>query len=121
MFLQGIALVAMVWTNSFSMFIGLSALLGVGTAIVYPTFLAAVSDYTHPDQRPQSIGIFRLWRDLGYAIGAILTGLIADRFGMVAPLLAIGLITIASALVVQIRMTCGKRASIQTFKLSTSG
>ena len=121
MFLQGIALVAMVWTNSFGMFIGLSALLGVGTAIVYPTFLAAVSDYTHPDQRPQSIGIFRLWRDLGYAIGAILTGLIADRFGMVAPLLAIGLITIASALVVQIRMTCGKRASIQTFKLSTSG
>jgi MFS family permease len=121
MFMQGLALVAMVWTNSFNMFIVLSALLGIGTAIVYPTFLAAVSDYTNPDQRPRSIGIFRLWRDLGYAVGAILTGLIADQYGLIAPLLAIGLITIISSLIVQLRMNCAKKTNIPgTFKLSTT-
>jgi MFS family permease len=112
MFIQGLALVAMVWSHSFNMFIVLSSLLGIGTAIVYPTFLAAVSDYTHPDQRPRSIGIFRLWRDLGYAIGAILTGLIADRYGLVAPVLAIGLITIVSSLIVQLRMNCAKEPTV---------
>lgn len=109
MFLQGLALVAMTWANSFSLFIVLSSLLGVGTAIVYPTFLAAVSDYTHPHQRPQSIGIFRLWRDLGYAIGAILTGLLADQFGLMAPVLTIGLLTVSSSMIVQHRMTCSKK------------
>lgn len=109
MFVQGMALLGMVSANSFSWFIILSSLLGIGTAIVYPTFLAAISDYTHPDQRPKSIGIFRLWRDLGYAIGAILTGLIADRFGLVAPILAIGLLTVASSLIVKFRMSCAKK------------
>ncbi|MEX2232419.1 MAG: MFS transporter [Cyclobacteriaceae bacterium] len=109
MFIQGVALVAMMWSESFNMFIILSALLGIGTAIVYPTFLAAVSDYTHPDQRPQSIGIFRLWRDLGYAIGAILTGLIADQFGLLAPVLAIGLLTIVSSLIIKFRMSCASK------------
>lgn len=109
MLLQGIALLAMIKVSSFSMFIILSSLLGIGTAIVYPTFLAAISDYTHPDQRPKSIGIFRLWRDLGYAIGAILTGLIADRFGLVAPILAIGLLTVASSFIIKFRMSCANK------------
>lgn len=109
MFLQGIALLAMIGASSFQLFIILSSLLGIGTAIVYPTFLAAVSDYTHPDQRPKSIGIFRLWRDLGYAIGAILTGLIADRFGLVAPILVIGLLTVASSLIIKFRMSCANK------------
>jgi MFS family permease len=109
MFVQGMALLGMAGANSFYAFIALSALLGVGTAIVYPTFLAAISDYTHPDQRPRSIGIFRLWRDLGYAIGAILTGILADRFGLVAPVLAIGILTILSALIIKVRMSCGNR------------
>jgi MFS family permease len=108
MFLQGVALVAMIFANTFFYFVILSSLLGAGTAIVYPAFLAAVSDYTHPDQRPKSIGIFRLWRDFGYAIGAILTGLIADRFGLVAPVLIIGLLTIVSSAIVHFRMTCTK-------------
>jgi MFS family permease len=111
MFLQGIALLGMIGVNTFSGFIVLSVLLGIGTAIVYPTFLAAISDYTHPDQRPKSIGIFRLWRDLGYAIGAILTGLIADRFGLVAPILAIGLLTVASSLIIKFRMSCAVKLS----------
>ena len=109
MFMQGIALLGMNNANSFTWFIILSSLLGIGTAIVYPTFLAAISDYTHPDQRPKSIGIFRLWRDLGYAIGAILTGLIADRFGLTAPILIIGLLTIASSLIVKFRMNCANK------------
>jgi len=87
-------------------------LLGIGTAIVYPTFLAAVSHNTHPDQRPKSIGIFRLWRDLGYAIGAILTGLIADQFGLTAPILAIGLLTILSSLIIKFRMKCATEKSV---------
>jgi MFS family permease len=107
MLLQGVALIAMVWANSFSLFTVLSALLGVGTAMVYPTFLAAVSDYTHPQQRPQCIGVFRLWRDLGYAVGAILTGLIADHYGLTAPVLIIGLLTILSAVILHYRMSCG--------------
>ena len=114
MFLQGIALLGMIKANSFSMFIVLSSLLGIGTAIVYPTFLAAISDYTHPDQRPKSIGIFRLWRDLGYAIGAILTGLIADQFGLVAPILAIGLLTLASSFIIKFRMSCANKQIVPT-------
>jgi len=109
MFIQGIALLGMIGANSFFWFIMLSSMLGIGTAIVYPTFLAAISDYTHPDQRPKSIGIFRLWRDLGYAIGAILTGLIADHFGLIAPITAIGLLTILSSLIVRYRMNCANK------------
>lgn len=121
MFVQGIALVAMAWAGSFNSFIVLSLLLGIGTAVVYPTFLAAISDDTHPDQRPQCIGIFRLCRDLGYAIGAVLTGLIADRFGLLAPVLAIGIITILSSLVIQVRMTCRKKEiNLQSVKFSNN-
>ena len=78
-------------------------------AIVYPTFLAAVSNYTNPDQCPKSIGIFRLWRDLGYAMGAILTGLIVDRLGLIAPILVIGLLTVASSLIIKFRMSCANK------------
>jgi MFS family permease len=106
MFMQGVALLALAWADSFAGFVALSSLLGIGTAVVYPTFLAAISDDTHPDQRPKSLGIFRLWRDLGYAIGAVLTGLIADRYGLIAPMLAIGFLTLVSALVVKFRMSC---------------
>lgn len=117
MLVQGIALLGMVSASSFSGFVILSSLLGIGTAIVYPAFLAAISDYTHPDQRPKSIGVFRLWRDLGYAIGAILTGLIADRFGLVAPILTIGVLTVTSSLIVKFRMSCAKKqTTIPEFK-----
>lgn len=109
MLMQGIALLGMIWANSFFSFIALSTLLGIGTAVVYPTFLAAISDYTHPGQRPKSIGIFRLWRDLGYAIGAVLTGLIADRFGLLAPIIAIGILTVVSSLVIKLRMNCSNK------------
>ncbi len=104
MLIQGLTIVAMAFTTSFIQFSILSVLLGIGTAVVYPTFLAAIADYTHPEQRANSIGVFRLWRDLGYAIGAILTGLIADAFGVDNSIILIGIITIISSLVIKVRM-----------------
>ena len=109
MLLQGLALLGLVWANTFLEFITLSSVLGLGTAIVYPTFLAAISDYTHPTQRSQSIGVFRLWRDLGYAIGAILTGILADQFGLTTPVLLIGILTLLSSFVIQYRMSCKQK------------
>ncbi len=108
MMIQGIALVAMSGASSFEQFIGLSVILGAGTAMVYPTFLAAIADFTHPRQRAKSIGVFRLWRDLGYAVGAILTGIITDYFGMDQSIMVIGGLTLISAVVIQYRMT-GKK------------
>jgi MFS family permease len=58
------------------------ALLGVGTAMVYPTLLAAIGDVAHPSWRASAVGVYRLWRDLGYAIGAVLAGLTADALGL---------------------------------------
>lgn len=104
MLLQAVALFLFVPASSYTAYILLSGLLGLGTAIVYPTFLAAIADYTHPQQRAESIGVFRLWRDLGYAIGALLTGIIADAFGLLVPVMVIGALTLVSALVIGVRM-----------------
>ncbi len=107
---QAIALLLMAFANSFVQFAALAFALGAGTAVVYPTFLAAIADYAHPQQRAGSIGVFRLWRDLGYAVGALITGLVADFFGIRWAVLAIGGLTLLSALVIAVRMD-GKRAA----------
>ena len=104
MCIQGVAIVSFVWANSYFSFVLLSVLLGFGTAVVYPTFLAAIADNTHPSQRAQSIGIYRLWRDLGYAFGALLTGILADYWSVDTAILTIGAITSISALVILVRM-----------------
>lgn len=106
MFLQGVALLLFVFATSFTHYIILASILGWGTAMVYPTFLATVAENTNPIDRPKSIGVFRLWRDLGYAIGAILTGIIADAFGITASVVVIGVLTLASSLIIQNRMRC---------------
>lgn len=106
MFLQGIALLVMIFASSFTHFIILAFVLGWGTAMVYPTFLATVAENTNPHDRPKSLGVFRLWRDLGYAIGAILTGIIADAFGINESIIVIGALTVASSLVIENRMRC---------------
>lgn len=106
MLLQALALIAMLWATTLWHFITAAAVLGWGTAMVYPTFLATVAENTHPLDRAKSIGIFRLWRDLGYAIGAILTGLIADLFSIHAAILFIGVLTGLSSFVIKIRMRC---------------
>ena len=104
MFLQGLAILGFIWAQSFAAFAMLSVFLGLGTAVVYPTFLAAIADNTHPSQRAQSIGVYRLWRDLGYAVGALLTGILADLWTINTAIFAIGGLTILSALVIQLRM-----------------
>lgn len=104
MVLQGVAILGLPHVHAQVAYIALSAALGLGTALVYPTFLAVLAAHTHPQQRSEAAGVFRLWRDLGYAIGALLTGLIADRFGITASILAIGAVTVLSGIVVWLRM-----------------
>jgi MFS family permease len=76
-----------------------SVLLGVGTAMVYPCLIAAVSDASHPTWRARSLSVYRFWRDLGYAVGALSAGLIADRFGFASAIIAIGVLTFISGTV----------------------
>jgi MFS family permease len=104
MLTQGVTLLLFIPAATNFEYIALSALLGAGTAVVYPTFLAAIAGYTHPQQRAESIGIFRLWRDFGYAIGALLTGILADSLGLLMPVAVIGGLTILSAGVIRVRM-----------------
>jgi MFS family permease len=78
--------------------------LGVGTAMVYPTLLAAISDVAHPGWRASSLGVYRFWRDLGFALGGLLTGIIADAYGLRAAIWAVAGLTAASGLIVALRM-----------------
>lgn len=113
MLLQAIALVTLIWANTMLHFILLSTILGWGTAMVYPTFLATVAENTNPQDRAKSIGIFRLWRDLGYAIGAILTGVMADLFSINAAIFFVGLLTLISAIIIRYRMKCKKDGTVK--------
>lgn len=106
MLLQGIVLLMMPWAETMIHYVSLSIMLGWGTAMVYPTFLATVAENTNPIDRSKSLGVFRLWRDLGYAIGAIMTGIIADTLGLNASIITIGLLTVASSFIIKLRMTC---------------
>ncbi len=107
MFLQGIAICGIPYAHEFWVLIFLAASIGIGTAFVYPTFMAAIAQFTAPVQRAESIGVFRLWRDLGYAVGAISSGILADFFGLIVAILFIGLVTLLSSLVVLFRMEKG--------------
>jgi MFS family permease len=104
MLVQGVALAAIALLRGFWPWIGAAALLGVGTAMVYPTLLAAVSDVTHPRWRGSAVGIYRLWRDSGYAAGALLAGALADLVGMAWSIGAVALLTVASGVLVVVRM-----------------
>jgi len=77
---------------------------GVGTAMVYPTLLATISDVAHPEWRATAMGVYRFWRDLGYAIGALISGIIADLLGMRAAIQVVAALTLLSGLHVAIRM-----------------
>lgn len=82
-----------------------ATLLGAGTAMVYPTLLAAIGDVARPDWRASAVGIYRLWRDLGYAVGAVLAGLVADFYGLASAVYAIAVVTFASGSLSAWRMT----------------
>jgi MFS family permease len=102
--LQGAAIAWIATSASFTPWFLAAAALGLGTAMVYPTLLAAVADVAGPSWRGAAIGTYRLWRDLGFAAGAVVAGLIADRFGMPAAIGVVALLTAASGFVVLARM-----------------
>jgi MFS family permease len=96
MWVQALGIFVVLLTRSFGAWITGSVLLGLGTALVYPTLLAAVSDVVHPELRASSVGVYRFWRDMGYAFGALLSGIIADRFGISWAIGTIGALTFIS-------------------------
>ena len=102
--IQGVALGLIGLQNGFLAWLGASALLGAGTAMVYPTLLASVADAAHPAWRASAIGFYRFWRDSGYVAGALLAGIIADRFGMAWSIGAVALLTVGAGLRVILRM-----------------
>jgi MFS family permease len=93
MLLQGVALTATVFVHSFLAWLLANALLGIGTAMVYPTLLAVIGDVAHPAARGSAVGRYRFWRDLGYAVGALVAGALSDAFGMGAAILGVGVLT----------------------------
>ena len=104
MLIQALALGAIASTSGFAGWLGASALLGVGSAMVYPTLLASVGDVAHPSWRGSAVGIYRLWRDSGYAVGGLMAGTIADAFGMRSAIAVAALLTGLSGLLVAWRM-----------------
>jgi MFS family permease len=103
MCIQGLALVSIAVTRGLVEWSVALVALGIGTALVYPTLLAAVGDIARPSWRGTAIGVYRLWRDLGYVAGALLAGVLADAFGVATAIGAVGVITMASGLLVAVR------------------
>ncbi|MBK8903539.1 MAG: MFS transporter [Anaerolineaceae bacterium] len=104
MWLQAIGIGLLVVGRTLPVWLVAAALLGLGTAMVYPTLLTAVSDVAHPSWRGTAVGVYRLWRDMGFALGGILAGLLADIFNLSAAIAAIGVLTLVSGAVVAIVM-----------------
>ena len=104
MLLQAGALAMIAATRGFAPWAAAAVLLGAGTAMVYPTLLAAISDVAHPAWRASAVGVYRFWRDAGFAVGALLAGLIADALAMSAAIWTVAALTGASGLVVLVRM-----------------
>jgi MFS family permease len=104
MSLQAVAIAVIASVDTFGWWAVAAVVLGVGTALVYPTLLAAVGDVAHPTWRAASVGVYRLWRDAGFAVGALLTGLIADLAGARTAIWTVASLTAASGLVVAVRM-----------------
>jgi MFS family permease len=104
MLLQALALAGTAMAGSFLPWAAGAIVLGAGTAMVYPTLLAAIGDVAHPSWRATAVGVYRLWRDAGFAVGALLTGLVADLAGLEAAVWVVAALTAASGLVVAGRM-----------------
>src|SRR5919197_194576 len=108
MLVQAAGLFLTALTRDFESWLVGSLLLGIGTAMVYPSLIAAVSDASHPSWRARSLSVYRFWRDLGYAIGALSAGIIADAIGLSAAIVSIAALTFLSGLIVAVLMReCG--------------
>jgi MFS family permease len=104
MWVQALGIAVTVLSKSFVGFAAGGVLLGAGTAMVYPTLLAAIGDVAAPSWRASAVGVYRLWRDSGYAVGALVAGVTADRFGIHAAVWLVALVTFLSGAVVALRM-----------------
>jgi len=105
MWVQAAGIAVVVVSHAFAGFAIGAVLLGIGTAMVYPTLLAAIGDVAHPSWRASSIGVYRLWRDLGYAIGAVITGIAADMVGVSGAMWLVAALTFGSGVGVVMRMS----------------
>ncbi len=104
MVVQGIAIAAIATAREFPAWLGGAALLGVGTAMVYPTLIAAVGDVAHPAWRASALGVYRFWRDLGFAVGAIVAGVVADALGYPAAIGVVAILALAAGGVALVRL-----------------
>jgi MFS family permease len=104
MLTQAVAIAWIAATTGFTAWALGAVVLGAGTAMVYPTLLAAVGDVAHPTWRARAVGVYRLWRDTGFAVGALLAGILADLISITAAIWAIAALTAASGLIVAARM-----------------
>jgi len=104
MLTQALAIATVVWVSSFVGFAVSAALLGAGTAMVYPTLLAVIGDVAAPHWRGRAIGIYRFWRDIGYAIGALGIGIVADQLGLEGAVVIVAALTLFSGLIVAVRL-----------------
>ncbi len=104
MWLQAAALVLIAWANGLAAWGAGTVLLGAGTAMVYPTLLAAIGDVAHPGWRASAVGVYRFWRDAGYAIGALVAGFTADALGLSGAIWLVAIVTAVSGGVVAVRM-----------------
>ncbi|WP_457315839.1 MFS transporter [Sinomonas sp. RB5] len=104
MVVQAVALGMVAAGHGFGIWLAAAVLLGAGTAMVYPTLLAAIGDVAHPAWRARSVGIYRLWRDGGFAVGALLSGVLADLYGLPTAIAAVAVLTALSGVVVAVRM-----------------
>jgi MFS family permease len=105
MWVQAAGIVVTALSSAFVGFAAGGVLLGIGTAMVYPTLLAAIGDVAHPSWRGSAIGVYRLWRDSGYAFGAVIAGVVADTLGLSAAALVVAGLTFVSGMVVAARMS----------------
>jgi MFS family permease len=104
MWVQAAGIIGFVTANGYLGWITAALAMGIGTALVYPTLIAAIGDRAHPAWRASAVGVYRLWRDLGYAAGGLLVGITADAINESAAIIVVGILTAASGLVVAVRM-----------------
>jgi len=104
MMLQAIAIASIAMVRTYPIWLTAAIVLGVGTAMVYPVLLAAIGDVAHPAWRASAVGVYRLWRDAGYAVGALLSGFVADVWGASAAVVVVAMLTLASGIAVTLRM-----------------
>ncbi|WP_162426653.1 MFS transporter [Pontibacter pudoricolor] len=119
MMIQGVAIAMLLFADYYPILVAALVILGAGTAMVYPNFLAVVAENTHPSQRPQSLGIFRFWRDFGYVAGAVAAGVFSDMFGLGAVITGTAILTVGAGVMSELRMCCTKKLLWHSRECST--